>query len=80
MIWLYLIMATAKRFLQQLLVRFTHLQISFLVVSSMPPGTKVSTRLYRMGITKYFKEIIKDFEVYGLINNEWEIFEKEIGV
>ena len=41
-------------------------------------STKGRTRLYRMGITKYFNEIRKDFVVYGLRNNEWESFEKEI--
>jgi len=41
-------------------------------------STKARTRLYRMGITKYLKEITKDFHIYGLHNNEWESFEKEI--
>jgi hypothetical protein len=41
-------------------------------------STKSRTRLYRMGITKYLKEITKDFYVYGLHNEEWESFEKEI--
>lgn len=36
------------------------------------------TRLYRMGITKYLEEIKQDFEVYGLLNSEWENF--EIGI
>lgn len=36
------------------------------------------TRLYRMGITKYFNDVKKDFFVYGLRNGEWESFEKEI--
>jgi len=41
-------------------------------------SNKARTRLYRMGITKYLKEIAKDFEVFGLRNHEWEIFEKGI--
>lgn len=41
-------------------------------------STRVRTRLYRMGITKYINEIHVDFEVYGLRENEWEPFEKEI--
>ncbi|MFI5221097.1 MAG: DUF6934 family protein [Bacteroidia bacterium] len=40
-------------------------------------STKARTRLYRMGITKYFNEIQKDFLVYGLRNDEWENFKKE---
>ena len=41
-------------------------------------STKARTRLYRMGLTKYLNEVAKDFEIYGLRNNEWENFEKEI--
>jgi len=40
-------------------------------------STKARTRLYRMGITKYITEIKKDFQVYGLKDDEWEKFEKE---
>ena len=40
-------------------------------------STKSRTRLYRMGITKYFNEIQKDYYIYGLRNEEWEFFEKE---
>ena len=40
-------------------------------------STKARTRLYRMGISKYLNVIKKDFFVYGLRDNEWEIFEKE---
>jgi hypothetical protein len=31
-----------------------------------------------MGITKYLNEISKDFYIYGLRNDGWESFEKEI--
>jgi len=41
-------------------------------------STKSRTRLYRMGITKYFEEIQKDYFIFGLRNEEWENF--EIGI
>jgi hypothetical protein len=41
-------------------------------------STRARTRLYRIGLTKYLKEITKDFELYGLHNDQWEAFEKEI--
>ncbi len=41
-------------------------------------STEARTRLYRIGITKYFNEISKDFDIYGLRENEWEEFEKDI--
>ncbi|MDR2584694.1 MAG: hypothetical protein LBC84_00485 [Prevotellaceae bacterium] len=37
-------------------------------------STKSRTRLYRMGIAKYFSEVKEDFEVLGERNNEWETF------
>ncbi len=40
--------------------------------------TKARTRLYRMGITNNIIEIRKDFDVYGLINDNWERFKKDI--
>ncbi len=40
-------------------------------------STKARTRLYRMGITKFYSEIMHDFELYGQISFEW--FEFEIG-
>ncbi len=41
-------------------------------------STPARTRLYRMGITKYIDEVRQNFEVYGLLNGEWEFFEKDI--
>lgn len=41
-------------------------------------STKSRTRLYRMGISKYFEEVKHDFHVFGLRSGEWEEFEKEI--
>ncbi len=37
-------------------------------------SNKVRTRLYRMGITNNLKEIKKDFEIYGLIEEDWYKF------
>jgi len=34
------------------------------------------TRLYRMGITNHWNEIITDFEVFGLKESTWESFER----
>ena len=39
-------------------------------------STHVRNRLYRMGITKYLGEIETDFVIFGLLNDEWEFFEK----
>lgn len=41
-------------------------------------STKSRTRLYRMGIVKYFDEVKKDFVLFGLRNGEWEDFEEGI--
>lgn len=41
-------------------------------------STKARTRLYRMGITKYVTEIKKDFQIFGLRDDQWEKFEKEV--
>jgi hypothetical protein len=38
-------------------------------------STKARTRLYRMGITKYYDEMIEDFYLYGQIDDEFPIFE-----
>ena len=38
-------------------------------------STLSRTRLYRIGITNHLKEIIADFEVYGMIDAQWELFE-----
>ncbi len=39
-------------------------------------STRSRTRLYRMGISKYYEKVIKDFEIYGLIDDQWFDFEK----
>jgi len=38
-------------------------------------STKARTRLYRMGITKYYKQMTKDFYLYGKIGNNFQTFE-----
>jgi len=40
-------------------------------------STASRTRLYRMGITKFYKEIIADFHLFGIIGEE--LYEFEIG-
>jgi hypothetical protein len=39
-------------------------------------NTQSRTRLYRIGITNYLREISKEFELYGLKDNQWQRFEK----
>jgi hypothetical protein len=40
-------------------------------------STKARTRLYRMGITKYYGVVKHDFVVFGFRDGEWEDFEKD---
>lgn len=39
-------------------------------------STEARTRLYRMGINRYFDLVHEDFEMFGLTQNEWEHFIK----
>ncbi len=39
-------------------------------------STSARTRLYRMGINKYFEMVSEDFEIMGVIEGEWEEYEK----
>lgn len=41
-------------------------------------SNQTRTRLYRMGITNNLLEIQQDFDVYGLIKNQWKDFQKGI--
>ena len=41
-------------------------------------STKARTRLYRMGITKYYEEIIQDFVIFGFFDGEWVDFKKDV--
>lgn len=38
-------------------------------------STKARTRLYRMGITKYFEEMQQDFYLYGQVGDDYVDFE-----
>ena len=38
-------------------------------------STQARTRLYRMGITRFYQEMIQDFELYGQIGDEFYAFE-----
>ena len=40
--------------------------------------TNSRTRLYQMGISKYLDQARNDFEVFGFINGQWQLFEKGI--
>ncbi|MFP5042874.1 DUF6934 family protein [Parasediminibacterium sp. JCM 36343] len=37
--------------------------------------TASRTRLYRMGINKYYETVVADFEIMGEYRNEWESYE-----
>lgn len=41
-------------------------------------STKTRTRLYRIGINKYLKEIEKDFHVFGDLGDGWQAYKKDI--
>lgn len=40
-------------------------------------STKSRTGLYRMGITKYLKDVKSDFEIFGQVGKIWENFSKD---
>lgn len=42
-------------------------------------STLSRTRLYRMGITNHWDNIWPEFKLFGLIETEWEAFEKQKG-
>lgn len=39
-------------------------------------STETRTRLYRMGINKYFENVQVDFEIMGEAKSEWEVYVK----
>ena len=39
-------------------------------------STAARTRLYRMGINKYYTVVENDFEIFGQTQSEWERYEK----
>lgn len=38
-------------------------------------STRARTRLYKMGITRFYEEIKGDFDIFGQIGEDWEPFE-----
>lgn len=36
------------------------------------------TRLYQMGITRYFEEVQDDLEIYGQFKNDWQPFQRGV--
>lgn len=41
-------------------------------------STRARTRLYRMGISKYYDNVIEYFSIFGLINEEWVDYNRDI--
>ncbi|MBO9572710.1 MAG: hypothetical protein J7497_10970 [Chitinophagaceae bacterium] len=41
-------------------------------------STHSRTRLYQMGIAAFYQKIITDFDIFGYVNDQWEIFKKGI--
>jgi len=41
-------------------------------------NTSARTRLYQMGIASFWKEISRDFQVWGKLDEEWEPFRKGV--
>ena len=41
-------------------------------------STKSRTRLYRIGIAKFFSEVNEDFEILGERDDDWESFRKNV--
>lgn len=39
-------------------------------------STAARTRLYRMGINKYYDIVEADFEIFGQTQSEWERYQK----
>lgn len=39
-------------------------------------STQARTRLYRMGINKYYETVARDFEIFGQTESEWERYQK----
>ena len=40
-------------------------------------STNARTRLYKIGIVKYYSDFIKDFDIYGEKDDDWYSFEKD---
>ena len=39
-------------------------------------STPSRTRLYQIGIAKYYQELTEEFEIFGQIVEDWEVFER----
>ena len=39
-------------------------------------STRARTRLYRMGINKYYETVVQDFELFGQAESEWKRYQK----
>ncbi|MDB5248278.1 MAG: hypothetical protein JWQ40_2672 [Segetibacter sp.] len=39
-------------------------------------STRARTRLYQIGISKYYDEIKGDFDIFGQVAQSWEPFER----
>jgi hypothetical protein len=63
------VLATAAMIVNDFLLKYPDMWV-FAVGS-----TTSRTRLYRMGITNHWHTISTDFEVYGLANKKWELFQ-----
>jgi hypothetical protein len=37
-------------------------------------STASRTRLYQIGITKYYKDLTEEFDIYGQVEDDWELF------
>ncbi len=63
------VLATVAATIHDLTIQYSNVWV-------VAKGSTLSrTRLYRIGITNYWKEISADFEVFGLADEEWEPFE-----
>ena len=39
-------------------------------------STLARTRLYRIGLAKYYDDVKDDFDIYGQLEDRWEVFER----
>ncbi len=56
------------------IVHFTNLHAKAAVYAE--GSTPARTRLYQMGITSFYEEINDIFDIFGLANEEWNLFKK----
>lgn len=74
--WLYLIILIAKKVLATVVAAlyafFDKHPDAFVYVTG---STSARTRLYRMGITKFYEEMVQDFDLYGQVGDEFYDFE-----